>query len=94
MGRGEHQHGPEPTESRTLDELGDTPTQRIEHGASLEPRPDGNQNEGWRNRRYAPRMSRRFRAMRQRKAASMSAEQLKRKLRNFPTAKLSERLAA
>jgi hypothetical protein len=36
----------------------------------------------------------RFRAMRQRKAASMSAEELKRKLRNFPVAKLSDRLAA
>jgi hypothetical protein len=32
--------------------------------------------------------------MRQRKAAPMSAEELKRKLRNFPVAKLSERIAA
>jgi hypothetical protein len=52
------------------------------------------QNEGLGNPGRAPTMSKRFRAMRQRKAASMSAEELKRKLRNFPIAKLSERLAA
>ena len=46
------------------------------------------------NRPRAPTIGKRFRAMRQRKAASMSAEQLKRKLRNFPVAKLSDRLAA
>jgi hypothetical protein len=52
------------------------------------------QNEGLRDRSSRPTLSMRFRAMRQRKAASMSAEELKRKLRNFPIAKLSERLAA
>jgi hypothetical protein len=38
-------------------------------------------------------MSTAFPVMRQRKAAFMSADQLKRKLRNFPVAKLTERLA-
>jgi hypothetical protein len=52
------------------------------------------QNEGLRDLGRVPTFSKRFRAMRQRKAAPMSAEELKRKLRNFPTAKLSERLAA
>jgi hypothetical protein len=52
------------------------------------------QNEGLRDQSHRPTLSKRFRAMRQRKAASMSAEELKRKLRNFPAAKLSERLAA
>jgi hypothetical protein len=54
----------------------------------------GKQNEGLGDRGLRPTLSKRFRAMRQRKAASMSAEELKRKLRNFPAAKLSERLAA
>jgi len=47
-----------------------------------------------RDRGRATTMRKRFRAMRQRKAATMSAEELKRKLRNFPVAKLAERFAA
>ena len=71
-------------------------TQRIHHrretrGAFGRHKPP---NEGSGDTESEPTLSRHFRAMRQRKAASMSAEQLKRKLRNFPAARLNERLAA
>jgi hypothetical protein len=51
-------------------------------------------NEGWCRRGLVPTLLLAFSSMRQRKAAPMSAEQLKRKIRNFPVARLSDRLAA